>query len=79
VLVVEVADETVHQDLGPKAVLYARAGYPCYWAVTRDGIYDHTNPTEAGYRTRVLYRRGDRLTVTYAGVDLAVNDLLAPA
>lgn len=60
-------------------MLYARAGYPCYWAVTRDGIYDHTDPTEAGYRTRVLHRRGDHLTVSYAGVDLAVNDLLAPA
>lgn len=79
VLVVEVADETIDQDLGPKAALYARGGYPCYWAVTRDGIYDHTEPSEGGYRTRVLHRPGERLTVTYADINLAVNELLAPA
>lgn len=78
VLVIEVADETVDQDLGPKALLYARAGYGCYWAVTRDGIYEHCDATEAGYLTRRLHRRGERLTVRYAGVDIAVDDLLAP-
>jgi hypothetical protein len=76
-LVVEVADETIDQDLGPKAALYARAGYACYWAVTRQGVYVHTDPSEAGYRTRVLHQRGDRLRVDYANVELAVNDLLA--
>ncbi|MGH9039987.1 MAG: Uma2 family endonuclease [Acidimicrobiia bacterium] len=62
-LVVEIADETIDQDLGPKATLYARAGYPCYWAVTRHGVYLHTGPSEAGYRTRVLYQPPGRLPV----------------
>jgi hypothetical protein len=76
-LVVEVADETIDQDLGPKAALYARAGYACYWAVTRQGVHVHTEPSEAGYRTRVLYQRGDHVPAGYADVELAVNNLLA--
>ncbi|MGH9001157.1 MAG: Uma2 family endonuclease [Acidimicrobiia bacterium] len=77
-LVVEIADESIDQDLGPKAALYARAGYPCYWAVTRQGIYFHTDPSAAGYRTRILYQPQDHLPVPYADVELPVNDLLAP-
>jgi hypothetical protein len=46
-LVVEVADETVSHDLGPKARVYARAGFSVYWVITRDGIYEHTEPTAA--------------------------------
>jgi len=36
-LVVEVADETVQEDLTIKARLYAAAGYARYWVVTHDG------------------------------------------
>ena len=77
-LVVEVADETLDQDLGPKAALYARAGYQCYWAVTRHGIYVHTDPSDAGYRTRVLHPPGDNVPVPYTNTELPVDQLLAP-
>jgi Putative restriction endonuclease len=75
-LVVEVADETVLQDLGVKARLYGRAGYGVYWVVTQDVIYEHTEPTPDGYRVRVEHRRGDRIPVRYAGAELGVDDLL---
>ncbi|MGI8873160.1 MAG: Uma2 family endonuclease [Egibacteraceae bacterium] len=69
-LVVEVADETVSHDLGPKARVYARAGFSVfsvYWVITRDGIYEHTEPTADGYRVRVRFRGGDTIPVRCAG------------
>ncbi len=77
-LVVEVSDESVAQDLGVKALLCGRAGYAVYWVVTPEAIYEHTNPTSSGYRTRATYTSGDRIPVGYAGADLEVNALLAP-
>lgn len=77
-LVVEISDETVEQDLGTKAVMYARAGYQCYWVVTRDGVYEHSGPSEVGYQVRNLRRPGDGLTVPYVGAEIAVEDLLGP-
>jgi hypothetical protein len=77
-LVVEVSDESVMQDLGIKAKLYGRAGYGVYWVVTPDAIYEHTDPTSSGYRTRVTYQPGERIPVRYAGTDLEVTALLAP-
>lgn len=75
-LIVEIADETLDQDLGPKATLYAQAGYPCYWAVTRHGVYIHTDPTPAGYRTRVLHSPTEQVPVPYHSVAVAVADLI---
>jgi hypothetical protein len=77
-LVVEVADETLIQDLNVKAKLYGQAGYPVYWVVTQEAIYEHTGPISTGYRTRVEYRRGERIPVPYAATDLAIDDLIAP-
>jgi hypothetical protein len=76
--VVEVSDDTVMADLTTKAALYGKAGYQAYWVVTKDVIYEHTEPTKAGYRVRVEYRPGDRIPVKYADTDLAVDDLIAP-
>lgn len=77
-LVVEVSDDTVLHDLNVKTRLYGQAGYPVYWVVTQDVIYEHTVPTPRGYRTRVEYRPGERIPVGYAGTDLAVDDVIAP-
>lgn len=77
-LVVEVADETRDQDLGVKARLYASGGYERYWAVTREGVYEHTLPGELGYASRILRGRGEKVALGYAPGDVAVEDLLAP-
>jgi Putative restriction endonuclease len=77
-LVVEVSDDTVVADLNVKARIYGSTGYFVYWVVTANVIYEHTEPTAAGYRKRIEYRRGDRLPVVYAGTDVAVDDLLGP-
>jgi hypothetical protein len=76
-LVVEVADETTIQDLNIKAKLYGHAGYPVYWVVTQEAIYEHTGPISTGYRTRVEYLHGERIPIPYASTDLAVDDLIA--
>lgn len=78
-LVVEVSDETMLPDLQTKMRLYGGAGYPVYWVVTQEAIYEHTEPIPNGYRTRREYRPGERTPVGYAGTDLAVADLIAPA
>ncbi len=77
-LVVEVSDETLLADLAVKANIYGAAGWSVYWVVSKDAIYEHTEPTPAGYRTRIEYRRGDRLPIRYAETDILVDDLLGP-
>lgn len=64
------------QDLNVKTRLYGSAGYPVYWVVTKGRIFEHTGPTPTGYRHRTEYGLGDRIPVAYAGVELAVDDLL---
>ncbi len=76
-LVVEVADDSVEVDLGIKAHIYARAGYACYWVVTPEGVHEHTDATESGYRVRTTYRPGEDVPVHYAGAMLAVSALIA--
>jgi len=74
-LVVEVSDESLEQDLGVKADLYARTGYPRYWVVARDGVHEHTDPTATGYgRVR---RLGPGASVDLpSGRPVPVDDLL---
>jgi Putative restriction endonuclease len=77
-LVVVVSDDTVVADLNIKSRIYGSAGWPVYWVVTEEAIYEHTEPHSAGYRVRREYRRGDRLPIVYAGTNVAVADLLGP-
>jgi len=44
--------------------------------ITKERIFEHTDPVEGGYRHRTEYRAGDRIPVGYAGVELAVGELL---
>jgi hypothetical protein len=75
-LVIEVADDTTIQDLAAKAALYGPAGYPVCWVVVPGTIYEHTEPTSTGYRTRIAYLSGERIPGRYAATDLAVDDLI---
>jgi Uma2 family endonuclease len=53
-LVVEAADASLADDLGPKVEEYACAGLPEYWVadVKARTLYLHDGPAEAGYRRR---------------------------
>ena len=50
-LLIEVADTTLHLDLGEKAALYAEAGIPGYWVVDIEGrrLLVHRQPSGGGY------------------------------
>ena len=83
-LVVEVADSTLVQDRLTKAGIYAAAGIPEYWIVSRrdDRVIVCTHPVPAERRHAVarLFQRGESITLTaLPDVSVAVDDLLPPA
>ncbi len=75
-LVVEVSDETSMADLTRKAGIYGSEGFPVYWVVSPDVIYQHTEPTAQGYRRRLEYRAGDAVPVPHAVTTLNLAELL---
>jgi Uma2 family endonuclease len=56
-LVVEIADTTLHFDLGVKAALYARAGVLEYWVLDVSGrrLLVHRNPQSGTYADVAAY------------------------
>ncbi|RJO75017.1 hypothetical protein D5S18_16620 [Nocardia panacis] len=75
-LVIEISDETVVADLNVKSKLYARGGYAVYWVITKDAVYEHTEPRVSGYAVVRKFLPGERIPVRYADTDIAVDDLL---
>ena len=75
-LVAEVGDESRHADLTTKAALYARTGDARYGVVARDGVHEHSDPSDDGCRTVRLHRRGGSVDLPDGGT-AAVDDLLA--
>jgi hypothetical protein len=75
-LVVEMSSEAAPHELNAKMKLYGSAGFPVYWVVTEEQVFEHTGPTPSGYRLRTTYSRGERIPVGYAGLELAVDDLI---
>ena len=63
-LIVEVSDNTLDHDLGPKAKLYARAGIPEYWVIDIKGrrIHQHRDPTADGYTSLRVVASPDTLS-----------------
>jgi Uma2 family endonuclease len=79
VLVVEVADSSQFHDRKRKAALYARAELPDYWIVNLrlDLIEVFRDPADGLYRTRRIYRRGEKISpLARPEATLAVDDLL---
>ncbi len=79
-LVIEVSDSTVAEDLGPKALLYARFGVPEYWVVDAPArvIHVHRGPLPDGWREVRRYA-ADEAVAPLAFPDLAVSlTTLAP-
>lgn len=77
VLVVEVADHTATFDLTVKARLYGEAGFPSYWVVTHEALYEHLGPTPSGYSQRNEHRVGASVALPYAAAELSVAGLVS--
>jgi len=76
-LVVEVADSSLPHDRQRKLPLYAGAGIPETWILTRNALEVYRQPEGAEYRSVRVLRRGDTVA-TLANPDglIAVADLL---
>jgi Uma2 family endonuclease len=78
-LVIEVADSSLNYDRQIKVPLYARYGIPELWIqdLQRDHLAVYCDPTEDGYGTTRLYRRGETITpVAFPDLTIAVDDSL---
>jgi len=62
-LLVEVADSSLHKDLTTKARLYATAGVADYWVVDVPGrqVEVHRHPRDGAYRAVRAYRPGEEI------------------
>jgi Uma2 family endonuclease len=83
-LVVEVSDATLVQDRLTKSGVYAAAGVPEYWIVSRRGdhvlVAAHPVVRKRHYAIVRVARRGDTITLAaFPDVTVAVDDLLPPA
>src|SRR5215210_1119450 len=77
-LLVEVADSSLHHDRR-KAEVYALAGIGDFWIcnLVRDVLEVYRAPEDGTYRTRLVLRRGERISpLARPGVSIAVDDLL---
>jgi Uma2 family endonuclease len=78
-LVVEVADSSVHYDRNIKVPLYARAMIPAVWLVDlqAEAIEVYTQPANGAYQQLQVMHRGDRLTLeSLPDLAIIVDDLL---
>jgi len=79
-LIVEVADSSIHNDRNVKTLIYARAGVVEYWIlnVQREQIEVHRDPSEDGYATTFIAKRGETVQpVALAGVTIDLEKLFA--
>ena len=77
-LLVEVSDTTIRYDRDVKLPLYARAGLPEVWIVTREpaAIEVHRLPRDGVYTEKKLYLRGDTVSpADLPGVTVNVTDV----
>ena len=77
-LVVEVAQSSLRHDRD-KAEVYALAGIEDFWIVNlvHQVLEVHRQPVRETYRTRLVLRRGDRISpLARPDVSVAVDDLL---
>ncbi len=78
-LVAEVADGATAYEEETEAELYAHAGISEYWVmdIGRGHLLVHREPTEDGYATTRVYRRGERVSpLAFPDLTLAVDDIL---
>ena len=78
-LLIEVADSSLTYDRQVKAALYAAAEIPEFWIVDINGqrIEAYSEPSPAGYKTKRLFLRGDRLAPGFApSLEIDVDAIL---
>jgi len=78
-LVVEVADSSIHHDRRRKAALYARCLIPEYWLLdlVKGCLVVHREPREGAYTSRVVLREGDTVSPsTHPAAAVPVASLL---
>lgn len=66
---VEVSDSTYDRDRGEKWIAYAKGGIPVYWIINlaKGRVEVYTDPSPAGYQSRVDFRPGQQVPVTIGG------------
>lgn len=72
-MVVEIAETTIHHDLGLKRRKYAEAEIPVYWVVdrTRKVVHTHAEPVDGEYAEVHTVRFGQPLAVP--GTDATIT------
>lgn len=80
-LVVEVADTSLHFDRGEKAAIYARRGVRELWIIDVNGerVLVRRGPSAEGYRESLTLSRGHTLAPeAFPDVIVSTDDLLGP-
>ena len=77
-LLIEVADSSLHYDRTVKVPLYARAGIAEFWIVDlKRGVVDvYRMPTEEGYLETTTHQRGDQLALALSPEIVVKLDLI---
>lgn len=75
-LIVEIADTTLADDLGPKQTAYARAGLPEYWVVDLNAraLHRFAAPQGGAYTSAETFATGDSVSTR---IDAAVSIVFA--
>ena len=80
-LIVEIAKTSLQQDLGEKALDYARSHVPELWVVdtTLRGLHRLTNPSGQGYLNREVFQTGETVTPNLLRhLSMTINQALPP-
>jgi Uma2 family endonuclease len=71
-LLVEVSETTYDRDRGEKWTAYSKSGIPAYWIINlaKGRVEVYTDPSPAGYQSRIDFQRGQQVPVTIGGQPL---------
>jgi Uma2 family endonuclease len=77
-LLIEVADSTLSFDLKTKAGIYGRLGVLDYWVidVNRRQIVIHRDPSETGYKTRLVGEADEEVKPLFLDLTICLNKLV---
>ena len=78
-LLIEVADSSLHRDRKDKIPLYAEAGIPESWLVDLNSstLFVHRRPSPEGYQDVRAYRRGESVSPeAFPDVSFTIDEIL---